>query len=81
MIIKDVEFYAKCYFIIRRFPLGDEFYDNLYNKSEKFKLPINVKELTDKYCIDLMKDPKVMDKIQRDMDESMIPTNLRSILK
>ena len=81
MIIKDVEFYAKCYFIIRCFPLGDEFYDNLYNKSEKFKLPINIKESTDKYCMDIMKDLNLMSKIQQDMDEAMIPTNMKHILK
>lgn len=77
MMIRDAEFFAKCYFILRRFPVGEEFYETAYRKNSTK----SIQEQVDDYCIQLMKNKTVMERIEKDINENMVPTNMRHILR
>jgi hypothetical protein len=77
MITRNSDFFAKCYFVLRRFPLGDEFYEDAYKNRDKR----SIKESIDKYCLDLLKNPNIANSIQKDFDEHIVPRNMEHILK
>jgi len=60
-INKRAEYYAEMYFVLRRFP----FKDSIRYKS----LPI--KDATEKYCQDLLRNTAVRNRIQQDMESEL----------
>jgi hypothetical protein len=71
MKIKNAQYFAEMYFVLRRFPF--DFQTNLSSGDYKYDV--------ERYCQNLLKNVNIREKISKDMDQEMVPSNMEHIIR